>query len=965
LSGELITRHDGPAEGRERASTGGGAATPEKVATRQEVQRPEVAPARVLAGRYRVGPKLGAGGMGDVFEGLDPELSREVAIKFLRLHQGADPTQTRARLVREARALALLSHENVVPVYDVGTADDELYIVMELVRGQSLGDWLKTPRGAEATFDALLAAAHGMAAAHAAGIVHRDFKPDNVVVGDDGRVRVLDFGLAFGDAFSRPASTTGGPAPVLASGEERLTQTGSAMGTPRYMAPEQHAGEVCDARTDVFAFFTVVYEAFANRVLFRGSDYHDLAAAKKRGPGARPPEIPRALWRVICQGLDPDPKLRIASMADAIAALHKLRRGHTRVVLLGGVGLLAVVAAGVTFESTVDGPPCAVDETEIAPVWPGRRSAVEQSLRATDLPFATASLPVLRTALDRYATDWSEASARYCEVSRAGRTAVGELAQHRRCLDRQRSTLDALLESLVSVDDGRAQRAVQAVESLERPEACEVEAASMSPKPELVEEIEDTRDRLAEVRALGRAGHFEVAQTRMQAAEARAEVLDWDPLTAQVLLERGRLETVRGDPTPARVALDRAWDLAAAMGDDPLALKCALARLALEAKHLESAEQADQWIARGAAWLQRAGATDETRAKFAISRSGVLRSSGRYIEAVARAREAVAYAEAVDDSVSLTAQVHNVLGLALNSAGDHDAALQSFELALTARREQLGEDHPVVAAAYNNIGWALLGQDRGDEARRYLEEGVARARRALGDNHPEVAGYITNLAISYDKEGEHGTAQRFHKQALAIREERFGPEHPVVGRGLVDLAASHAMSGEDETARPLYVRAGRIFVDALGPDHPHYALTLAAQAQFAVRRGDAAEAVELYDAALAIYATSLPSDHRFAVESRVFMIGALLAADRGERADALLAEQRALFHPPALAPSSEEAQRVLLADQLWAHGRYSVAMELAKEALAQPRDPDTATSMARKWLDAHPTLPPPDDAAPH
>ena len=219
-------------------------------------------------GRYRLERELGAGAMGVVHAAFDPDLERRIALKVLR---GATATtQARDRLLREARAMARLSHPNVVTVHEVGTAGGRDFVAMELIHGETLAEWLRAkPRPPAAILDAFLAAGRGLAAAHAAGIVHRDFKPHNVLRSRDGRIVVTDFGLAReAHGALPPALDQTLPAGVTASASSPLvglTVAGSLLGTPAYMAPEQWQSGPVTPATDQFAFCVALWEALAGQ----------------------------------------------------------------------------------------------------------------------------------------------------------------------------------------------------------------------------------------------------------------------------------------------------------------------------------------------------------------------------------------------------------------------------------------------------------------------------------------------------------------------------------------------------------------------------------------------------------------------------------------------------------------------------------------------------------------------------
>lgn len=277
----------------------------------------------VKIGRYTVLDKLGAGGMGTVYSARDEELQRTVAIKLLT--SGIRSGQ--ARMQREARAMAKLSHPNIVTVHEVATFEDQIYVVMEFVPGATLRRWLETRRSRAERLEVFTQAARGLLAAHEVGIVHRDFKPENVIVGEDGRVRVLDFGLATAEAEGDTSSDeTARSFTGAAEGQPvSLTQTGQRLGTPAYMAPEQLLGRRADARSDQFSFCVVLYEGIHGQRPFAGETFADISRSVLGGQVQPPP--PRTadagLDKIVFRGLARDPEMRNASMADVVEALEE------------------------------------------------------------------------------------------------------------------------------------------------------------------------------------------------------------------------------------------------------------------------------------------------------------------------------------------------------------------------------------------------------------------------------------------------------------------------------------------------------------------------------------------------------------------------------------------------------------------------------------------------------------------
>jgi TPR repeat protein/predicted Ser/Thr protein kinase len=304
---------------------------------------PVVIGARI--GRFVVQGLLGTGAMGVVYAARDPELDRPVALKLVR----EDSTARRERLAREAQALARVSHPNVCAVYDIGTHDGQLFIAMELVDGSTLARWMRErPRGVREVLPVFVAAARGLAAAHGAGVVHRDFKPDNVLLGNDGRVRVTDFGLATMSAGPDAHVPGGSPSPASPA----LTRAGAIVGTPFYMSPEQHAGQAADERSDQFSFAAALYEALHGRRPFAGRTLEHLAEDTREGRILPPPagaRVPGWLDRAVRRALSPRPEARFPSMGHVADLLERRRvRGWrwaaVTVAIAAAVLLLALLA---------------------------------------------------------------------------------------------------------------------------------------------------------------------------------------------------------------------------------------------------------------------------------------------------------------------------------------------------------------------------------------------------------------------------------------------------------------------------------------------------------------------------------------------------------------------------------------------------------------------------------------------
>jgi predicted Ser/Thr protein kinase len=425
-------------------------------------------PVGATLGRYRLERELGVGAMGVVHAAFDPDLHRRIALKVLR---GANVApNARERLLREARAMARLTHPNVVTVYEVGTANGRDFVAMELVSGETLAEWLRaTRRPLAAILDAFLAAGRGLAAAHAAGIVHRDFKPHNVLRSQGGRIAVTDFGLArASDDAPSPAPDASAPAggePGSPSALAGFTATGSLLGTPAYMAPEQWRGGAVTAATDQFAYCVALWEALAGQRPYRGPTLADLRSQVERGPAALDASrIPRQIRGLLLRGLDPDPAARWPSMDALLARLARARKtpGHALALACGALAASAALAFALRSDDA-RAPACEPPARDPATVW--------SPAIATDLRARTSDAHA--AVLDAAYREWQTARTQAC-------TAPPQVRQAQLlCLDGVLARFDALRQSFSRVGDSLAED-LQA--NLVDPAVCRKPAATDVPR---------------------------------------------------------------------------------------------------------------------------------------------------------------------------------------------------------------------------------------------------------------------------------------------------------------------------------------------------------------------------------------------------------------------------------------------------------------------------------------------------
>ena len=423
----------------------------------------------VRIGRYEVSEYLGAGGMGVVYSARDPELDRKVAIKLLR-SDGIKET-ARARLRREAKALAKLSHPNVVQVYEVGSDDGQVFVTMEYVEGATLAQWLEDdPHSVDEILELFVAVGRGLSAAHREGLVHRDFKPDNVLIDATGRPRVLDFGLV----VSADDQTATRPDPeAQPEGEAEaplsLTKTGTLIGTPAYMAPEQHRGEPADARADVFAYCVALYEALYGIRPFRGDSYEVLATAVLMGRLVPPPadkvgRVPRRIREAVERGLAIAPEDRFESIDELLAALTQPARRRRHPVWWGvGAGVVGGAFALGAFmrpdaepqpDAAATGEVCQAASAKLEGTWDDDvRARVRAAFIETEEPFAAIAFGQVEANLDAWTARWIDAWGGACERALGQDSEEAELAMRQmRCLDVQLTELAQLTDVFEEAD---------------------------------------------------------------------------------------------------------------------------------------------------------------------------------------------------------------------------------------------------------------------------------------------------------------------------------------------------------------------------------------------------------------------------------------------------------------------------------------------------------------------------------
>ncbi|MBX7080212.1 MAG: serine/threonine-protein kinase [Nannocystaceae bacterium] len=838
-----------------------------------EASRPvAVQPDDTRLGRYLVIELIGAGGMGRVLRAYDPELRREVALKQL-IARNRDAQGTR-RIVREAQTMARLRHHNLVPVYDVGQSGDDVFIAMEYVEGTTLRAWLDIePRSWQAIVEAFVGAGRGLAAAHAAGVIHRDFKPANVMVGARGRseatrdtVRVVDFGLANALPHERSHGATPSQGEDFDPGG--LTQPGVVLGTPLYMAPEQHFGGAVGPHSDQYAFCVALYEALYATRPFDGKDLQSLVASKLAG-GPNPPRagsraVPRWLQRATLRGLAPDAAQRWPSM-DALVA--ELERGQGRVRrrrIFAGVAAGALIAGGLALAVAVDDyrreAACERDGASIDAVWNPERSArLRDALTGTGLAYAEQTADKLMPWLDDHAGAWHRARAEAClDATVRGQWSAETLDRSLWCLDERRDQLDALVGQLLRADESGVEAAIGAAARLGRIDECRNTGwlQRMQPPPQAQrDEIRGAQAELARAVALERAGRYAEGLALARGTRERAQTLAWPPLSAAARTLEAALLAREGEGREAARAGKLAYFEASSFGEWSVAADAATRLVLIVGEHEGRREEGLEWGEH--ARMALAHALDPDGLREAERLSGLatvqrLRGANDVAQALheraLQLREAALGPDHPDVAASL-ASLANVF----RAVQDYPRARALHERALAIRERALGPAHPSVASSLSNLGVVLAETGDHVHARADFERSLAIREAVHGPWHATLLSTLNNLAAACASGGDTAAAQAYFERALAIVEASRGERHPDVAAALVNVAKVNNSVGRQDRARALYGRAIAIQEATLGPDDLMLAVSLAGLARVDALTGDAAAAARSLERAVAIY----------------------------------------------------------------------------------------------------------------
>jgi tetratricopeptide (TPR) repeat protein/predicted Ser/Thr protein kinase len=953
-------------------------------------------------GKYRIIERIGGGSMGVVYTAIDPALDRTVAIKLVRADRSGS-TIGRQRLLREAQAMAKLSHPNVVTVFEVGTFAERVFLAMEYVEGSTLAEWLPG-RTMRDILTAFTAAGHGLAAAHRAGIVHRDFKPANVLVARDGRVRVADFGLATGRETTASSETSG-----EFRGDLVMTQTGALLGTPVYMSPEQHRGKAADARADQFTFCVALYEALYGDLPFEGAHYAVYADNVLEGrikPPPRKTAVPAWLRKVLVRGLAVAPADRYPSMDALLADLARDPAARRKqLALAGGVGAIVLAAMIVLARgaATDADDPCAAADQPLSNLWtPAQHAAMRAAFEHTGTGTAAALYERTANILDEHARELRGARRDACLATQVRHEQSEALLDRRiACVDRHAATLDALVSVLVDRPDLQTVlKSVAAASQLDPVGPCADRSTLLAEIPPPASAMERVRvaaieKELDRVDALHDAGRYREANAAAIAATRDADASGYLPIRARARLSEAialaeltqyedAVATLRSGAEVAAAAHDdvtlaRMWILlyglvGGRLGrfEEARALETTASAAVLRAGnsaelrgHLDNARglialargdyptSGDKFLAAAKAHGEAFGATDPRVAFALLNAATALEGAGRYAEAKKVLDNASGIiVESVGSEHPDLARVAYQQGSLLDAMQEPDKALAMFDKAAAIDARVFGAQSTEMASDEVSLGVMLTEMHRAKDALPHAERAVAILEKQPVDQRLKLPIAIEDLANTYRELGRKDDAVKAYEHALSIAHEIYGAQHPQIANTLQNFALVMYQDGDPARARQLWTQALEMREATLGKDHPDVAKSLAMLANEADDRGAHAEVIAMTTRALAIFKTFpnpvVPDVLDLRGRAHLGMHHATEAvADLTQSRDGMIAASRATADI-----------RLELADALAMNHQLDAARAEAKAALAeleaQGKDADPKLlAQTRAWIAAH------------
>nr|WP_276604822.1 serine/threonine-protein kinase [Nannocystis sp. RBIL2] len=833
-----------------------------------------------LVGRYIVIDLVGAGGMGAVYAAYDPELNRKVALKLLLPGSASEPIR-QARLLREAQAMARLSHPNIGAIHDVGTFHEQVFFAMEFVAGVTLRAWLQArAHGWRDVLSLLVAIGRGVAAAHAVGIVHSDLKPENVMIGADGRPRVMDFGISRAERTAEEDPTLSGLIPRT---DVLRTEQGAVQGTPPYMAPEQWRSGETSVLSDQFSYCVVAWEALFGERPFPVDAAARAAVGEPLRPGAPPSSarVPSWVRRTLTRGLSTRPEDRFPSMNALLDALTSGQARRRRSWLAAGAAAVALVGGGVaatrSWQQQRHVAACeAAGASIVGDVWTDEvRARVRAAMAATGIPDAESVDARVAGWTDAWTTRWKEVRTDACLASDPGPVP---------CLDDQRQRLAVLLEAMAEVPErGVMARAIHQAAALPDPRTCADPTLARSRPPTRGDEAlsASLRRDLRRGELMTVTGRTAQAGTVIEGVRERAETEGLQVLVLEAKQAAGANAERAGDYAAAERTLREVLTAAGAAGIDDLAIASATSLVSVVGMSLGRHAEGLLFGEVAEMLVHRLGQTDRPpHARLLMHLAAVHHRAGAVREALARSERAceIFRRELGAAHPELATALDQVASLR-RDLGEYREAMGLYQEAQDIATALFGPHSIEVAASQANMGTLHLYLAERAEAMALQKQAVATYTTILGPNHPDVARARSNLANVLAESGELAAALVEQREALRVFEAAMGPTHRDLGTILHDLAYAQGLSGELPAAEQNLRRALSIWEAAFDANDPRIAALLSALGEVLLMSGQPEEAVKVLERSVRIGEANGALPERLA-DARVALAKAVWAARR-------------------------------------------------------------------------------------
>jgi tetratricopeptide (TPR) repeat protein len=810
----------------------------------------------------------------------------------------------------------------------------------------------------------MVRASSGLAAAHEQGLVHRDFKPDNLMIGRDGRVRVMDFGLVRPDRAAEVESDDT-MRPTTDALALELTRAGGMMGTPAYMSPEQHMGEVVDARSDQFSFCVALWEALFGARPFGGASVPELVASVTTGTLVLPDDtrrVPSQLRRILERGLAVERAARWPSMRDLVAQLRRDPTQRRRRIAYGVVGVV-LVGGGIgvwQLDRIADLAACRRDGESITTVWNDDvRGQVDARLSASGTAYAEHSARTVAAALDQHATGWTQLRTATCVAGVEGSDAATETIA---CLDDSARDLSDVVATLLDGDASTLRRAVLLANGLAPPDDC-VDETTLHRRRLLAgteaqrEQVAPLRERIRRAQLASSLSKHDEAKAELEQVIAEARAIDALAVLASATYFLGAVEERRGDYPAAERTLVDAIFAATAAGDEYSAAYAAMDLAAVIGFRLGRTDDAELWERWATVLVERLGVGEDLIGAGLEDRlANVAHARGDFAAAATRLQHALAIKRARlgSDHPELAATLVSLGNAQMQSEGV-DAAAASWNDALALLERSVGPSHPDLGPVLSSLAHVAFLRGDPKAAREHLERAIVISTAETGESHPEVAKLLGNLGIVLQESGDLVGARDAVMRSTAILEATLGEEHRSVAHSLNNLGALERALGNPDASLALQQRALEIQEKAVGAEHIDVALTCVELGAVYDAKGDLAEAQRWYARALAVSEKSGPSGHPIHTPVIRFELGDVLRR-AGRVSEAIEQLEGALAGLESSGQSAEAIARArfTLGFALWERERERARREIdAARASLVAMGKHERVAEIDAWLVAH------------